>query len=170
MLEVKGRATVGLAFVVVAAVLALGGWAGLAWVKALGMLWLILCLSLIVSGAVLVLVGVFKAFDRRPLLIVDASGVHDRATSPARRFTWEEIKGFRLSPANTRKPQVLAIDVVDPPRAIREAPLGARTWMQAAELHHGSPCILWLAALDIEPTPLLGKLRSLQLQHTSPRD
>ena len=168
MLEVKRRATVVVPFLVIALVMAVTGWLGMAWVRHLGVVWFIACLSVMVSSVPMVVLGIIKALDRRPVLRVDAGGLHDRATSPARQFPWGEIKGFRLSPANTRAPQVLAIDVVDPARAIEAAPLGARTLMEAARLHHGTPCIIWLRALDIDANALLAALRSLQVQYTSP--
>lgn len=168
VLEVKGRALVVVGFFGMAVVMVLAGWLGMAWVERLGVLWWILCLSLMISSLPMVFLGMRKALDKRPLLVVDRDGMHDRVTSPARRFAWNEITGFRLSPANTRKPQVLAIDVADPARAIRDAPLGTRTALEVARQQHGSPCIVWLGALDIDPNQLLTKLRSAQLVHASP--
>ena len=165
MLEVKGRAVIVLPFFVIAIVLAVAGWVGLDWVDQLGKLWWIVCLTLLLSSVPIAAIGLFKALDRRPLLVVDAAGVHDRVTSPARRFGWDEIKGFRLSPAGSRKPQVLAIDVIDPERAIAQARLGMGALMEATRTQHGSPCVVWLNALDIDPVRLLSALQSLQLKH-----
>lgn len=114
MLEVEGRTTVLVVSFGIAVVLAGVGWLGMAWFRHLGMLWFILCLNVMVSSVPMRALGVFKALDRRPKLVVDAEGVFDRVTSPSRRFAWADIRGLRLSPANTRSPRVLAIDVHDP--------------------------------------------------------
>lgn len=91
MLEVEGRTTVLVVSFGIAVVLAGVGWIGVAWVRHVGMRWFILCLSLMVSSVPMLALGVFKALDRRPKLVVDAQGVFNRVTSPSRRFAWADI-------------------------------------------------------------------------------
>jgi len=147
---------------IVGGLVSLVGWWWLNWVDDLGKLWEILSVSLMISGVVIFGVGIWKAFDRGPALVVDSEGLLDRTSIPARRIGWNEIKAFNLAIPSGRNPQILGIQLVDPGRFIQSARFGAGAVLTAFEKAYGTPCVIPLKSLDIEPHSLLARLRSAQ--------
>lgn len=119
---------------------ALGCWL-LDWIEEWGKRVELLAVSLMNSGAVIFGIGVFKALDRRPVLIVDGDGVLDRTSFPGRRIPWADIRGFQLTPRE-RKPTYLASELADPEAFIASSLLNfARPMLEAFKNTCGSPCV-----------------------------
>lgn len=159
MLEVKGRASIVFYWAIVGIVTSLLGWWCLDGVDELGLLWEILAYSLMVSGPIVIGMGMRKALDRRPMLVADQDGVLDRTSYPERKWSWTQIRGFRLWPENSRKPTLLAVDIDQPEQYIRAARMGNRAVFEAFQNNYGTPCVVSLSALDIEPNVLLLQLK-----------
>src|SRR5690606_22845003 len=121
MLEVRGSANVIWYWSGFGVVLAVLGWFSLDWLEDLGKLGEILSLGIMLSGVVLFGLGIWKALDKRPLLVADKQGVLDRTGLPHRRIDWADITAFRLIGVAGRQPVWLAIDVVDPEKFISKS-------------------------------------------------
>ena len=160
MLEVKGRASMLWYWAAMGVALSALGWWLLDWVEDWGKLMETLAVSLMLSGVVIVGFGIFKALDRRPVLVVDGDGVLDRTSFPVRRIPWADIRGFQLAPARERAPLFLAIELADPEAFIAKGLLSlTRPMLESFQNSYGSPCVISLRALDAEPNTLLVRLR-----------
>lgn len=166
MLEVKGRVTAFLYWVIFGLVLALLGWWGWEWLHDEGFLFRMLTFSLAGAGIVCVGIGIWKALDKRPVLVVDGQGLLDRTSLPARRINWIEIADFRLVPVGARSPTFLAVDLVDSAKFVGSAFFASSgAMLEALEKKHGTPCVIAMQLLDIQPHNLLENLKSLLKQH-----
>lgn len=162
MLEVKGRATGFLYWVVFGLVLALLGWLGWNWLKDDGFLFRMLTFAVLGTGVVFVLLGVWKILDKRPVMVVDEQGLLDRCSLPSRRISWDEISDFHLAPVGANSPNFLAIDLVDSVKFVSNASFFVSgAMLEAIEKQHGTPCVIPMKTLDIEPHNLLERLRVL---------
>ena len=158
MFEIKGRSGMVWYWTGVGGVLSLLGLWSLEWVDDLGKLWEILAVSLMISGVIIAGIGVWKALDKRPVLVGDAEGLLDRTSVPSRRIAWSDIKAFKLVPAQGREPQFLAIELADPALFKAKAVYGAGVMLEAFEKNYGTPCVIPLRAMDVEPNALLLRL------------
>lgn len=121
MLEVKGRANVFWYWAAVGVLTSLSGWWLLGWFSDQGLLLRLVPVAMAVSGVIFVGIGIFKALDKRPVIIVNENGLLDRTSFPHRRLAWNDIVKFRLVTVGGRAPVWLAIDLVDPARMINKA-------------------------------------------------
>ena len=163
MLEVKGRTSIVWYWAITGIVVSVLGWWSLGWVDELGKLWFILAISVMISGVIVVGIGIWKALDKRPVLIADRDGVLDRTSLQSRRMAWNEITGFRLVTTGAGVPQWLAIELVDPQRFMDR--FGSGPMMKAFQTTYGTPCVISVKAIDIEPHTLLANLKSAQQVH-----
>jgi hypothetical protein len=159
MLEIRGRKSVVWSWGIVGIVVSMLGWWSLAWVDQLGKLWEIFALSMLVSGIIIVGFGMFKAWDRRPVLLVNNEGLVDRSSLQVRFIAWADITGFSLAPGGQTVPLYLAIHVVDPQTYIRKAAFGSAAVMEALQSTYGTPCLIPLRALDTQANDLLVRLQ-----------
>lgn len=159
MLEVKGRAIVFWYWAGFGAVLALIGWGLWDWLKDGGFLLRVLPVSLVGSGLVFLLIGIWKTLDKRPVIVVDDKGLLDRTALPSRLMAWNDIVQFRLITDRKRQPSYLAIDLADPEAFISKAVIGG-TMLQALQQQHGTPCVIAVKTLQIEPHNLLERCKS----------
>jgi hypothetical protein len=159
MLEVKGRASVVWIFAGFGIALSIFGWFSLAWVEDLGKIWEIVAVSLMISGVLIAGIGVWRAVDKRPILVVDDQGLLDRTSLPARRIAWSDIEGFSLVTVSGREPTWLAIQLSNPELFISKAMFGAAAMLESFEEKFGTPCVIALRSLDIEPNGLLVRLK-----------
>lgn len=166
MLEVKGRRSVVVPWAISGIVISLLGWWSFGGVPTFGKLWEIVALTLLFSGFVLIGFGIWKALDPRPVLVIDDAGFLDRVNMPARRFAWQDIKGFRLMDSGRRDVHSLCIDLVDPARFIASAHFTAAPALKLFDKTHGTPCVIPLKSLDVEPHHLLARLKSAQGERT----
>lgn len=158
MLEVKGRASMVWYWAAVGLVISALGWWLMDWVEDLGKLGEILAVSLMISGVVIVGLGIYKAVDKRAILVVDQKGVLDRTSYPSRQLAWADIRGFRLVPVGGRAPLFLAIDLVNPEELIGKALFGSAALLETMQEKYGTPCVITLRALDTQPHALLARL------------
>lgn len=165
MLEVKGRAIVFWYWAGVGAVLALLGWGMWDWLQDEGFLLRVLPVSLIGSGAVFLVIGIWKTLDKRPVIVVDDKGVLDRTAVPPRRIAWNDIVQFRLITDSGRKPSLLAIDLVDPATFISKATFGGSAILETLGKKYGTPCVIAVKTLQIEPNNLLERCKSALRQY-----
>jgi hypothetical protein len=159
MLEVKGRASVVWIFAGFGIALSTFGWFSLAWVEDLGKVWEIVAVGLMISGVLIVGIGIWRAVDKRPVLVADDQGLLDRTSLPARRIAWSDIEGFSLVTVSGREPTWLAIQLADPELFISKAMFGAAAMLESFEEKFGTPCVIALRSLDIEPNGLLVRLK-----------
>ena len=159
MLEVKGRASVVWIFAGFGLVLSAFGWFSLSWVDDLGKIWEIVAVSLMISGVLIVGIGIWRAVDKRPVLVVDDQGLLDRTSLPTRRIVWSDIEAFSLVTVSGREPTWLAIQLANPERFISQAMFGAAAMLESFEEKFGTPCVIALKSLDIEPNGLLARLK-----------
>jgi hypothetical protein len=159
MLEVKGKANVVWVFAGFGIGLSTFGWYSLAWVEDLGKLWEIIAISLMISGVLIAGIGVWRAVDKRPILVVDEQGLLDRTSLPTRRIAWSEIEGFSLITVSGREPTWLAIQLANPELFISKAMFGAAAMLESFEEKYGTPCLIALRSLDAEPNGLLIRLK-----------
>jgi hypothetical protein len=159
MLEVKGRASVVWIFAGFGIALSTFGWFSLSWVEELGKVWEIVAVGLMISGVLIVGIGIWRAVDKRPVLVVDDQGLLDRTSLPARRIAWGEIEDFSLVTVSGREPTWLAIQLADPELFISKAMFGAAAMLESFEERLGTPCVIALKSLDIEPNGLLARLK-----------
>lgn len=165
MLEVKGRANIYLTWIIAGVVFAMLGWAMWDAFVDDGFPLRVLPASLVISGAICVGIGIWKALDKKPAIIVDVQGLIDRTSLPHRTLLWSEIEGFRLVPAGARNPKFLAIDLVDPEKMISKALYGTATMLEQFQRQFGTPCVIVLRTLEIEPHNLLERLKGSMRQH-----
>jgi hypothetical protein len=159
MLEVKGRASVVWIFAGFGIALSTFGWFSLAWIEDLGKIWEIVAVGLMISGVLIVGIGIWRAVDKRPVLVADDQGLLDRTSLPARRIAWSDIEGFSLVTVSGREPTWLAIQLADPELFISKAMFGAAAMLESFEEKFGTPCVIALRSLDIEPNGLLVRLK-----------
>ncbi|MGB0135229.1 STM3941 family protein [Dokdonella sp.] len=166
-LEVKGRAGGFMHWVVIGLVLAVLGWWAWDWLKDEEFLWRLLSFTLLVAGIVFAAFGAWKLMDKQPVLIATEQGLVDRTGMLVRRINWGEITGFRLPAASGRSSNFLAIDLVDPVKFVASASFGSSSVLEAIETQHGTPCVIPLKLLDIEPHNLIEHLKGYLRQHGS---
>ncbi|HET9034115.1 MAG TPA: STM3941 family protein [Dokdonella sp.] len=165
MLEIKGRANIFLTWVVGGVVIALTGLAFRDSLMDGGFPWRALPPGLVIAGAICAGLGIWKALDMQPVVVVDARGFVDRTSLPHRAFIWSEIEGFRLVPEGARNPKFLAIDLADPEKVISRALYGTTTMLESFHGQFGTPCVIVLRTLEIEPNNLIERLKSCLKQH-----
>ena len=165
MFEVKGRASVFWYWSGAGVVLGLLGWVTWDWLWGGGILLLMFPASLFASAVVFVTVGIWKALDKRPAMVVNEKGVLDRTSMPSRLLSWADVEDFRLVVSKRRQPVLLAVDLVDPERFIDKAMIGSAGMLEEFQKEHGTPCVIALKALEIEPHNLLERLKSAMRQH-----
>ena len=166
MLEVKGRAIVFWYWSGVGAVTSLLGWLSWDWLWNQGMLLRAVPVAMVITGVIFVGLGIWKALDKRPVIVANDLGFLDRTSLPNRRFAWNEIVKFRIITIKGREPVWLAVDLVDPVKLINKGLHGSRAMLEAFEKQYGTPCVIALKTLDIEPHNLLERLKSTLSQHT----
>ena len=164
MFEVKGRAIVFWYWAGVGAVLALVGLGMWDWFKDDGFFLRILPVSLVGSGVVFLAIGIWKVLDKRPVIVVDDKGLLDRTALPPRLMAWDDIVQFRLISDASREPSMLAIDLADPAKFISKAIFGGSAILEALENKHGTPCVIAVKTLEIEPHNLLERCKSAMKQ------
>ncbi len=164
MLEVKGRAIVFWYWAGVGVVIALTGLGCWDWLWEGGVLLRTIPLSLVVSGVIFVVIGIWKVLDKRPVIVVDDKGMLDRTSLPSRMLSWAEVRDFRLISDRGGQLCWLAIDLVDPAQFIDKALLGSGALLEELEKKYGTPCVIALKTLKIEPHRLLECLKS-DLRH-----
>lgn len=164
MLEVNGRAIACLYWAGTGVFLVLSGWGFWQLFCDAGVLLWMLSISLVACGAILVGFGIWKALDKRPVVVVDEKGVLNRTGIPSRMITWNDIEQFRLVTVAGREPSWLAIDLVDPTAFISKAMVGSSGMLKAFQEKYGTPCVIGLIALDIEPHSLLEHCKSAMRQ------
>ena len=165
MLEVKGRAIVFWYWSGVGVAISLLGWLSWDWLWDQGNLLRLVPVSLMISGVIFVGLGIWKALDKRPVIVANEQGFLDRTSFPHRRFAWGEIVKFRLITVKDREPVWLAIDLVDPAKLINKGLHGSRAILEQFEKQYGTPCVIALKILDIEPHNLLERLKSALNQY-----
>ncbi len=159
MFEVKGRAVVFWYWAGVGAVLALVGLGIWDWFKDEGFLLRVLPVSLVGSGLVFLAIGIWKVLDTRPVIVVDDKGLLDRTALPARLIAWNDIVQFRLITDAGREPSWLAIDLAEPAKLISKATFGGSAILEALEKKYGTPCVIAVKTLEIEPHNLLERCK-----------
>ncbi len=164
MLVVKGRARIFWYWIVAGIGLVALGLGILDWLLEEDIVLLMMAPILIGSGLVFVVIGIGKVRQTRPVLLVDEVGLVDCTALPHRRLRWSEIVDFRLIGTVGRGPIWLAVDVNDPAKLIRKALIGSSTMMTAFEKVCGTPWVITLKLLDIEPRDLLGRLKAARKQ------
>ena len=165
MLEVKGRAIVFWYWSGVGVVISSLGWLSWDWLRDQGFLLRLVPMTLVISGMIFVALGIWKALDKRPVIVANEQGFLDRTSFPHRRFAWHEIVKFRLVTVKGREPVWLAIDLVDPAKLINKGLHGSRAILEQFEKQYGTPCVIALKTLDIEPHNLLERLKSALNQY-----
>ncbi len=165
MLEVKGRAIVFWYWAGVGAVLGLVGLGIWDWFKDEGFFLRVLPVSLMGSGVVFVAIGFWKMLDKRPVIVVDDKGLLDRTALPPRLIAWNDIVQFRLITDSGRVPSLLAIDLVDPAKLISKAIFGGSAILETLEKKYGTPCVIALKTLEIEPNSLLERCKAALKQY-----
>lgn len=168
MIEVKGRAGMIWYWSGVGAVVSLFGLWSLDWVDDLGKIWEIIALSLMITGVIVVGIGIWKALDNRPVLVTDAEGLLDRTSMPSRRIAWSDIKGFGLVPSQGRAPRFLAVQLADPAAFRARAPRALAAILETLEENYGTPCVIPLRAMDAEPRSLLQSLNEAMARRKRP--
>lgn len=168
MVEVKGRASMVWYWSGVGAVVSLFGLWSLDWVDELGKLWEIIAVSLMITGVIVVGMGIWKALDKRPVLITDAEGLLDRTSIPSRRIAWNDIKGFGLVPSQGQTPRFLAVQLADPAAFRAKAPRTLAPILETFEEKFGTPCVISLRAMDVEPRSLLQNLNEAMARRKRP--
>ncbi|MEO7935878.1 MAG: hypothetical protein ABIR27_06445, partial [Dokdonella sp.] len=133
MLEVKGRAIVFWYWSGVGVAISLLGWLSWDWLWDQGNLLRLVPVSLMISGVIFVGLGIWKALDKRPVIVANEQGFLDRTSFPHRRFAWGEIVKFRLITVKDREPVWLAIDLVDPAKLINKGLHGSRAILEQFE-------------------------------------
>lgn len=159
MLEVKGRASAFWYWAAIGVVTSTLGWASWDWFRD-GIVLRMLPLGLVVSGVVFFGFGIWKRLDKRPALVVDDKGLLDRTGLPQRLIAWNDIVQFRLVTLAGRAPTWLAIDLVDPDQLISSALYRTGPMLEVFKEKYGTPCVIALKALDIEPHRLLEQLKA----------
>ena len=165
MLEVKGSSSVIWYWSGFGVALSVLGWYALGWLEDLGKLGEILSVSMMLSGVILVGLGIWRALDKRPVLVVDEQGVLDRTGLPHRRIGWTDITAFRLIVVAGSLPVWLAIEVVDPEKFISKSLFVSRVMLETFHTNHATPCVISLKLLDAEPNALLLRLRAALSQY-----
>ena len=165
MLEVKGRAIVFWYWAGMGVVTSLLGWWLRDWWWTEGFPLRIVPISLVISGVIFVGIGIWKVLDKRPVIVVDDQGLLDRTSLPHRRIAWNDIVKFRLITIKGREPTWLAIDLVDPAKMISKALFASGAMLETFEKQYGTPCVIALKTLDIEPHNLLERLKAALSQY-----
>ena len=88
-------------------------------------------------------------FDRRPGLVIDDAGLIDNSSGlSAGRIPWSDIKGFTVN--TIEKQRILAIEVHDPGKYVRQAHPLKRPVIELNARHYGSPIQISAHALAID--------------------
>jgi hypothetical protein len=100
------------------------------------------------------IVAVIKLCDRRPGLVIDDAGLIDNSSGlSAGRIPWSDIKGFTVN--TIEKQRILAIEVHDPGKYVRQAHPLKRPVVELNAKHYGSPIQISAHALAIDFDTLL---------------
>ena len=95
------------------------------------------------------IVAVIKLCDRRPGLVIDDAGLIDNSSGlSAGRIPWSDIKGFTVN--TIEKQRILAIEVHDPGKYVRQAHPLKRPVVELNDKHYGSPIQISAHALAID--------------------
>lgn len=100
-----------------------------------------------------------RLFDRRPAIVLDVRGITDQASATSMGFVpWEEVAGVRLTESAGRK--FIAVDLVDPMRVLKEAPIGpvGRLFARHNLRRYGTPLFLGGAILTEDLPEVFGAI------------
>ena len=115
------------------------------------------------GSTLLFLMSLVRIIDTRPALVLDHDGLTDRTNAMGvGRVRWADVRALRWMRVNPHKKfnwqrggRVLAIDVVDPEKYLRQAsPIARWLMMKPWASKFGTPVFVHLWALKIHPERL----------------
>jgi hypothetical protein len=100
----------------------------------------------------------FKLFDIRPGLVLDAEGIIDNSSAiSAGRIAWADVRSLRVQTVKGRP--VLTVEVRDPEKYIRRAPLLKRVLVRLNAEFFGGPIHISAVALRMNFDELAATVR-----------